>query len=170
MYLASVLFALVAASELIIFQAPYIKSKSKTAILLFLVATTSLYLLYKAPNIIIFVIFIISFYRIFNLLRVIKGRMQTTYLDKSTCRSSQWLIYMQILILIVYLLFVGISSFGFLMHLILYGVLILQLVAAVVVYCSVVDNRNKTRPVIKEAQAGNLPTVSVCIPRPKRKQ
>ena len=164
MDLASAIFVVVAVSELIIFQSRHIQSKPTTVLLLVLIAVSSIYLLYRAPNIIVLVIFIISLYRIFNLLRVIKGRMNTSYLDRSTCRTSQWLISIQTTTLIIYLAFIGLSSFGFLMHLILYSILILQLLVSVVVFFSVVDNRNKTRPLIKQELGGDLPTVSVCIP------
>jgi hypothetical protein len=164
MDLASVIFAVVAVIELIIFQSSHIKSGIRTSLLFVLVALSSLYLLYRAPNIVVLAIFIVSLYRMFNLLRVMKSRMHAGYLDRSTSRTSQWLISIQAAILIIYLLFIGLSSFGFLMHLILYGILILQVLICLVVYCSVVSNRSRTKPIIKPLSNNDLPTVSVCIP------
>ncbi len=164
MYFACVLFAVVAIFELIIFQTDHIQNRLKSFSLLAAVILSSFYLLYKLPNVIVLVIFIISFYRVFNLLRVMKSRMQTGYLDRSTARTSLWLTLMQLGILIFYLLFIGISNFGFMMHLILYAILLFQLILAIIVYGSTRSNRRKTAPLANRELGGDLPTVSVCIP------
>jgi glycosyltransferase involved in cell wall biosynthesis len=164
MTIAVILFGAVVVLESIFFQSGRIDSKLRTLILSSLVAITSVYLLFRAPNIIVLVVFIISFYRLFNLFRVVKKRMSANYLDRSTSRTSSWLISTQAVILIIYLLFIGFSSFGFLMHLLLYTVLTLQFILAIVVICSVVANRRRTTPRIKAAASSNLPTISVCIP------
>lgn len=164
MNLAVILFVLATIIEFIFFRSKHTANKNFNGLLIVVVFICSVYLLLKAPNIIILSVFIASFYRIFNLFRVLANRMYTDYLYSVTRRTSTWLIVIQVVILTIYLLFINLSNFGVLMHLLLYCILGLQLVLAITVYSSIVSNRRKTIPEVTSEASDGLPTISVCIP------
>jgi len=164
MNLAVILFGISIIIELLFFRSKHLQDRPVTLLTIAIVVISSIYLLYRAPNIMVFVVFVISSYRIFNLLRVIKGRMYSRYLKRSTSRTSLRLVEAQAVIIAVYLLFIDFSSFGVMMHLILITTLLIQLITAIIIYAAAVSNKRSTIPLLSTESGNDLPTVSVCIP------
>jgi glycosyltransferase involved in cell wall biosynthesis len=105
----------------------------------------------------------LSIYRLVNLLRVLEDRLAPRYLVHATHKTSWWLILFQLLVILV----AGLGDLRSIPGLSwIYGLAILQLVTAIILFTTVRRNLKKTKPLAtpKLLSEHNLPTLSVAIP------
>lgn len=104
-----------------------------------------------------------SLYRLINLLRVIEGRLHARYLYHATRRTSYWLISFQIMIVGVAGLQRWYPQSGVRW---LYGLVLAQLLAALIIFASTRRHLRTTQLSIAEGNLADsqLPTLSVAIP------
>lgn len=108
-------------------------------------------------------IFVASFYRIFNCLRVIQGRMNEVYMKRATFRTSVVLIALQVLAAALWLIWSEWSGAAWLIWLVVAAA---QLGLALVFFASVVRRMKRTSwpENLQPASSQELPTLTVAIP------
>jgi len=164
MTLALTLFGIAGLTELFIYLRPFwhVRRVLAAAMLVF-VASVSGLLFADHACLASSLLVIISLYRVFNLLRLVEGRMQEQYLHRVTLRSSLVLLVFQVLILILwagsYLISVPAPAGWSLLAL---G----QLLVAIVVYRTTRHYlRASVPPVVGQFLSNHdLPSITVCIP------
>ncbi len=109
------------------------------------------------------IICIISFYRLINLLRVVKGRSQADHIYHSSRRTAVWLIGAQVVVVLL-------AKFGAHYHIEsltwFYSLALGQLLGSFIIYCTVQKHLKITvPPVITDSLATrDLPTLTVAVP------
>lgn len=164
MHTAVALFIAISIIELLIWFPAFweIRRAISKLVVVFLVAVT-LNLVLNRASLWMYVVAFFSFYRIVNLLRIIKNRVQTDYLHKTSSVTSLMIIAMQLgVILIVSLIeYMGLSSFSTLKLL-----AVIQLMAAGIIFISTKRHLRTTKPIslTKTYTDRELPTLTVAIP------
>jgi hypothetical protein len=131
--------------------------------LMILLAILSVVMLIIQPHVFIIVLTIFSLYRLVNLLRIAKDRVQADYLYGTTSRTSVTLIALQLGVLAVADLsgHLAISSVQW-----LYSLAGFQLIIATITFYSTVRNLKSIRPPVQLAATANqdLPSLTVALP------
>ncbi|HVX23743.1 MAG TPA: glycosyltransferase [Candidatus Saccharimonadales bacterium] len=138
--------------------------KPMAAIAVPLLAVFSAQLLYSRWHLLTGLVLVASFYRIINLLRLVEGRIQADYLFRVARQSSFWLIIGQSVALGLYWLMSHESDA--VLHWWAYGLVGLQLAAALSMAASTQRHLRTTRPPIidKHYPDRDLPSLTVAIP------
>jgi len=164
MTLALIWFAAFAVLELLLYFRPFWPLRRPLAAgLLVAGAGVSGYLFASRPALASTVVVLITLYRVFNLLRVVEGRMIEQYLRRVALRTSFWLILLQVLTL-------GFWALTERLHVTSYGC---WLVLAVLQVIAALGIAIVTRSSLRALRAPNtqthladrdLPSISLCIP------
>jgi glycosyl transferase family 2 len=159
------LFWVVTAAELILWLLPSIKVRRTLAVpLMLLLAVASLTILISQPDLITILLGALSVYRIINLVRLVRGRIQYRYLRHLTIQSSLWIIALQVGLWLIWQIAQHTHLTPYQLWL---GFAYLDLVGSLYILLTTIRQLNKTKPPqLPEAGVADrdLPTLTVAIP------
>lgn len=127
----------------------------------FLMATTCVFVFESWPSILAASFVILMAFRVFNLARLVEGRMHQIYRRKVTAKSSYYLVSVTIILTLI-----SFVDFNYYHMPFFKSLIFLQLFSSLVVFLVLVFNLRKyRRPVIEQFLIDkDLPTVTVAIP------
>ncbi|MDB5181781.1 MAG: glycosyltransferase family 2 protein [Candidatus Saccharibacteria bacterium] len=130
---------------------------------LLILLSSSVIILVFASSLFTALLLLLTLYRAFNLLRIIKGRMHERYLQRVTYRTSLALILLQAVEMSIWVVY---AHFHVTSYSLLAGILTLQAIAAFVLYKNVLRHSQRMRAVslLEAVHDKDLPSLTIAIP------